>query len=209
MYSDNSGCEGDILREFVTKPFCWLLHIKFLLVIILLMLSCEVFANFGDSCTTIPASNLDNDLRANTAYGHLIGNIDMTAYVEDACDVNNSDFTFCLKNATGATPICNPITMKVGDSRTLGSMNTNSELGGSPVLKDMVLTVRQLETIICLTMPTSRGSLPIACKQTKLPPPPPAPEDNTCKTIGQSCYGASKSQSLDLFRNSFTKLPII
>ena len=69
----------------------------------------------------------------------------------------------------GVTPRCSaPITIPVGNSKKLSELSSSPELGGNSLLKDLVMTVARLDDYICLTMPTSRGQLPIACKTTSL-----------------------------------------
>ena len=159
--------------------------------------SVAVLANFGESCSGLPINPSDNYLRTDTAYGHLIGNIDMTTYVTGACDPTTNELKFCLQMPAGSTSRCTaPITIAVGDSRKLGQISTNPELGGSDQLKDLTLSVVRLDDYICITMPTSRGQLPVACKTTTIAAPPATDTDTSCKPLGASCYdGHTKSQT--------------
>ena len=156
-----------------------------------------ILANFGQSCSGLPTNPSDSYLRTDTAYGHLIGNIDMTTYVTGACDPTTNEIMFCLQMPAGVTPRCTaPITVAVGDSTTLGQISTNPELGGSAQLKDLILSATRIDDYICLTMPTSRGLLPVVCKTTTIAAPPATDTDTSCKPLGASCYdGHTKSQS--------------
>src|SRR4051812_37060070 len=86
----------------------YLLYLSILLMVVLLMPN-TVKANFGESCAILPISTADNYLMSNTAYGHIIGNIDMTTYIKGACDKKGTDFKFCLKLPDGAGLPCVPI----------------------------------------------------------------------------------------------------
>jgi type IV secretion system protein VirB6 len=176
-------------------------HLRYLVMVILfyMTLSCHTsaFANFGQSCSGLPISPLDNYLMINTAYGHLIGNIDMSTYVTDPCNPDNEQLKLCLRLPTGSTAPCALLTLNVGDTIRLGDVSTNPALGGSKFLKDIVLNVTRTSNYICLNMPTSRGVLPIACKTTNVSGPQSTPQDTSCRTIGNSCYdGHVKSQSI-------------
>jgi type IV secretion system protein VirB6 len=121
------------------------------------------YAAFGESCTTLPDSQSDTYLN-NTVYGYLQNNIDMTG-IPNACDSGNQNFVFCLKNQTGASEICNTVTLNVGDSKYIRELgNTNPALGANPYLQDILLQVSTIGGKNCLTMPTSRGRLSLVCK---------------------------------------------
>lgn len=162
-----------------------------------LMLAAPVFANFGESCSGLPAFPADNYLKTETAYGHLIGNIDMTTYVTGACDPTTNEITFCFQMPAGIMPRCSPpVTIPVGDSRRLGDISTNPALGGNDLLKDLVLSAVRMDDFICLMMATSRGQLPVICKTTTIVRPPEIDKEPDCKNIGNSCFnGHTKSQS--------------
>ncbi len=152
---------------------------------------------FGDSCSALPLFDTTEYLVNDTAYGYLQQNIDMKTYVDDACDKGSSEFKFCIRNAAGAANYCSPVTMNIGDISTLGSINANPAIGGDPSLKDIVLEVRAVENEVCLLMPTSRGMLPLMCRDGIGEELVQEGESEVCKTLGQSCYdGRSKSQSL-------------
>lgn len=187
--------------RFLRDLVCILITYKKLskvLSIVLYLFATDIFADFGESCSPLSSSVNDNYLRINSAYGHLIGNLDMTTYVINGCDSTDNTFKFCLKMpSTSSTPCTPTITLNIGDTRRLGDISTNPSLGGNNMLKDMVLTVSQIGSNICLTMPTSRGSMPIACKRSSVTPPVVVVEDLVCQNIGTSCTdGHSKSQSL-------------
>lgn len=171
--------------------------IKFIALIVLWLAPVIATANFGESCSGLPAGPSDNYLKTDTAYGHMIGNIDMTTYVTGACDPTTNELIFCLQMPVGASPRCStPITIPVGNSKKLSELSSSPELGGNSLLKDLIISVTRLDDYICLTMPTSRGQLPIACKTTSLVAPPVIDTDPTCRPIGDSCYdGHKKSQS--------------
>lgn len=159
----------------------------------------HAFANFGESCVNLPGTSGDNYLRLNTAYGHLIDNIDMKSYVPDSCNPNNNKIKFCLKNPPGSSPICKLVELTEGDRTTLGLLSANNpNLGGNKILQNIPLVVKRLENNICLYMETSRGSMPVACKNTVTAAPAKSvAELPSCSIVGQSCHdGHSKSQSI-------------
>ncbi len=172
-----------------------------ILQLLLFLTPFEVFAYYGDSCAPVPNINGDSDISSNTAYGHIIGNLDMTSYTgKNACDPSNNLFKFCLKNSSGH-PTCTSLIL--GNSKKLSEVSNSPSLGGDPFLKDIELTVTQLSEVMCLTMPTSRGPLPLACKKMSPDAPdttnlgPVTPGIPTCTALGKSCYdGNSKSHSL-------------
>lgn len=179
--------------------------IKILIHLYLLFSSVEVFAAYGESCPSapIPSSAPDNYLINDTAYGQVIRNIDMKE-IQGGCDPLDKQFKFCVKqistdNSGAAVIKCVPFALNVGDTTTLSEIagTGDPQLGGNYLLKDIRFKVQILPNqMMCLTMPTSRGTMPVACKTTSLPPPDPTPADEQCRVIGDSCYGTTKSQSL-------------
>lgn len=173
-------------------------NIRFLLqfvIAIYLFFPYLVFANFGDSCIAIPGI-IDNHLRDSTAYGHLIGHIDMTTHIDNACDINDDQFHFCLKNPAGSDPVCNHIIMNLDDTVSLSSVTNNPDLLQNIQLQNIQLTVAALEDLMCLQMPTSRGPASLACKRMS-PVIGSAVARSQCNNIGMSCYGGNAySQSL-------------
>ncbi|HJD64307.1 MAG TPA: type IV secretion system protein [Rickettsia endosymbiont of Sericostoma sp.] len=164
----------------------------------LIFFAVEVFAGYGELCPS--ASFGTNDyLKRSTAYGHIMFSIDMTnPLAPDACDPSDARFKFCLKNKEGSPKECTVITLNLNDSKTLGELSDdNPDLGGNSLLKDIILTVKIVDKrLLCLVMSTSKGPLPLACKNTTTPAPP-LPPDEQCRNIGKTCYmGTTRSQSL-------------
>jgi type IV secretion system protein VirB6 len=155
---------------------------------------------FGESCSALPLFDTTDYLVKGTAYGYIRSNIDMKTYAIDACEKGGSEFKFCIRNATGSPDFCSSVTMNIGDQRALSSMNANPDVGQYTTLKDIVLEVKAIENNVCLLMPTSRGMIPLMCRNgTKEEIIPPG-EAAVCKNLGKSCYdGRSKSQSLFSF----------
>ncbi len=162
----------------------------------LVLFSSKVFAGFGDPCPSASFA-VDGYLRQNTAYGHLLYSIDMTG-TPNGCDATDPQFKFCLKNKDGSSPECKVITLNLNDSKRLSELSTdnNPDLGGNTLLKDIILTVKIVDNRLCLVMSTSKGQLPLACKNTTTPAPIPPPNEQ-CRNIGKTCYmGTTRSQSL-------------
>ncbi|MGI4775867.1 MAG: hypothetical protein ACRYE9_02915, partial [Janthinobacterium lividum] len=166
-----------------------------LTVLYLLVSASEIAANFGESCSTLPTTSSDDYLRTDTAYGHLIGNIDTMTYVS-GCDPTTNEILFCFQNPPlSSSPCSDPIKIELGESKTLGDINTSPSLGGNILLKDIILSVTQIGSYICLTMPTSRGQMPITCKASTTAGAVDS-STNVCQVIGNSCLnGHTKSQS--------------
>jgi type IV secretion system protein VirB6 len=162
----------------------------------LIFFSVEVFAGYGDLCPSV-SFGTDDYLKQNTAYGHIMYSIDMTG-TPDACEPNDPQFKFCLKNKEGSSPECKVIILNLNDSKRLSELSTdnNPDLGGNSLLKDIILTVKIVKKRLCLVMSTSKGQLPLACKHTSTPAPSP-PLAEQCRNIGKTCYmGTTRSQSL-------------
>lgn len=174
---------------------------KILLVFVqsVLILSAH-FANastFGESCSALPVFDDTAYLVNDTAYGFIKKNIDMKTYVDDACKKGGSEFKFCIKNASGSTDFCTEVIMSIGDTTTLGSISSNPDIGGNPILSGVALEVKAIDNEVCLIMPTSRGMLPLMCRNGEGEELIQPGESEVCRNLGQSCYdGRSKSQSL-------------
>ncbi len=170
--------------------------IKVFIQCCLVLFSSKVFAGFGDPCPSASFA-VDDYLRQNTAYGHLLYSIDMTG-TPNGCDATDPQFKFCLKNKDGSPIECKVITLNLNDSKRLSELSTdnNPDLGGNTLLKDIILTVKIVDKRLCLVMATSKGQLPLACKNTTTPTPIPPPNEQ-CRNIGKTCYmGTTRSQSL-------------
>lgn len=166
---------------------------KFFIKICILFIPLWGFAaNYGTACNgvSMPA---DIYLEQNTAYGHIKNSIDIIN-VPGACNTDDSKITFCLKNKDDT---CKTIIMNLDDSKKLSELSTdnNPNLGANPLLADIVLSAKVLNKMFCLTMPTSKGIMPLTCRSTALPPS--TSPDEECHYIAKTCYmGTSNSQSL-------------
>lgn len=163
------------------------------LVIQLWMLNAK--ADFGDSCTPPPISDSTGYLVSNTAYGHIQKNIDMTTNIGNGCLEDGNFLRFCIRNSV-PSPICQAVEMSLGDEVALSSISSNPNIGGNPLLADVKLKVELIGNSLCLTMPTSRGRMPIICRIYNSSAVI-TPVAETCKNLGASCYdGRKKSQSV-------------
>ncbi len=170
--------------------------LNYLLFLFLNLVILSARADFGSSCVPLPTITNNNYLFSSSAYGHIISNIDMTSYIENACDPS-TQLSFCLKNSPQNAQICTKITMNLGDAKPLGSLNNNPDLGGSDLLKNIILSVNKLGSNTCLMMPTSRGLLPVACKKSSGTAQSSTPSIPKCSNISDICYGKdTKSQSI-------------
>ena len=117
--------------------------------------------------------------------------------VMGCCKKVGSKFKFCIRNESGAANYCTEVTMNIGDSRVLSSLSTNPDIGANLSIKDIVLEVKAVANAVCLLIPTSRGSIPVMCRNGTGEKLVQVGESEVCKTLGQSCYdGRTKSQSL-------------
>jgi len=157
----------------------------------------NTYANtFGESCSALPNLDTTNYLINDTAYGLIQKNIDMKTHVVDACLAAGSQLKFCIKNQV-ASPVCTPVTMNIGDTAALGSLTANTDITGKPSLANVQLTVAVIENEVCLVMPTSRGMMPVMCRDKAPTGVVGAQVEEICRTLGKSCYdGRSKSQSI-------------
>lgn len=154
-------------------------------------------STFGDSCSALPVFDDTTYLVNDTAYGFLQQNIDMKTYVNDGCKKGGSLFKFCIKNESSSPDFCTKVTLSVGDKTTVGAISSNPDIGGNPVLKDIALEVKAIDNEVCLVMPTSRGVLPLMCRNGEGDELVQPGESEVCRNLGQSCYdGRAKSQSL-------------
>lgn len=155
---------------------------------------------YGKSCVALPAVDSSNYLVNDTAYGYVQNSIDMKTYPTgaNACTAEGTEFKFCIinKNPTPTSP-CTPVTMNIGDTATLGSLTTNTDITSSASLSQIPLAVSIFDNKVCLTMPTSRGIMPLMCRNKEPEPVVGAQVEQICQSLGASCYdGATKSQSL-------------
>jgi type IV secretion system protein VirB6 len=189
-----------MIREPIDKKF-YILGVACRFYIILAVLLCGIVNSFSlefvpTSCTPVPLDSSDNYL-STTAYGYITSNIDMQIYASNPCNRNDLSFNFCIYNPLQSSPPCEPVELQLGDTVALGAVSSNPDIGGNAFLSNIPLSVSQItETLICLTMPTSRGASPIACKSTEFVNPMPPPIEPDCSMIGKSCYGTNLSQSL-------------
>ncbi|MDA9163538.1 type IV secretion system protein [Rickettsiaceae bacterium] len=178
-------------------------HVVLLLgvCVVLIFSAATAHANtFGQSCSALPMLDSSNYLYEKTAYGFIQQNLDMKTHVEDACLEAGDDFRFCIMNPAGDIEVCTQVSMTLGQTTPFSALSTNPNLGGHPSLGKIPLTVEFVESELCLTMPTSRGVMPIMCRN-RDPQGVATPEvERICKTLGDSCYdGRKKSQSLLAF----------
>ncbi|MDP5083262.1 MAG: hypothetical protein NWP61_03350, partial [Rickettsiaceae bacterium] len=175
-------------------------QILFLAMHCVLLLSAQnAYATFGESCSLLPISDSEGYLVDNTAYGYIQKNLDMKTHVVDACATEGNKLKFCIRNHVNHADVCTPVTMSIGDTMRLGTLSDNPDIGGKPSLANILLSVGVIDREVCLTMPTSRGMMPLICrnKEAEVSSPTEEAVEEICRTIGESCYnGRSKSQSL-------------
>lgn len=154
---------------------------------------------FGESCTTLPVIDASNYLTNYTAYGFIQKTLDMKTHIQGACDVKGDEFNFCIRNDPDADIWCEPVAMQLGDKVALNTLTTNPNIINYPSLAAITLTVEIMKEKLCLTMPTSRGNMPLMCRNYAAEDKPKEEQEtiSTCSTIGMACYnGGTKSQSV-------------
>lgn len=175
-------------RNDIIKTIIFLLFLHFL--------PFSAYADFGVPCAPAPKADSTGYLTSNTAFGYLLSNIDMKTNIPDGCTQGDDTLRFCLKTTSG-TPVCTPIQMNAGDSKTLGDISTDPSLGGDPMLADLPLSVNIIGNTLCLQMLTSRGKFPIVCRGYGSSSNVTGTEAAVCQNLGASCYnGRANSQSL-------------
>ena len=167
------------------------------LISLVLQLWClSSYANFGESCVALPKVDGTGYLTNDTAYGYLVKNIDMKTNITNGCTQDAGVLRFCIRNNT-TSPICKPVALNLGNIVKLREISTNPDLGANPLLSDIQLSVEKLESSLCLMMLTSRGKMPVICRNYNAASDIRGPEQEVCQKLGTSCYaGGSKSQSL-------------
>ena len=152
---------------------------------------------FGESCSTLPITDNTGYLNDDTAYGYIRKSLDMKTYVTDGCAIGE-EFKFCIKNQVGSANACKQVRMKIGSYAKLKTLSSNPNIGGHPILGEISVGVRIIDEVACLVMPTSRGSMPLMCRDTTIAPAVAEETlDAICKNIDKSCYSANtKTQSL-------------
>ena len=178
--------------------------VKLVLIIINLLVVCfpaQVLANsFGETCETMPMSDPTGYLVKETAYGFIQENIDIKTHTENGCQQEGEEFQFCIKNATGVNPVCNQVTLALGDRTAIRNLTDNPEIVDSEFLGNVLLSVDRMENKLCLFMPTSRGLMPLMCRNSEVTGEDTVNEDPVCRALGDGCYEEeSKSQSLFSF----------
>lgn len=175
-------------------------NLKYLVILCFFVSRLALASSFVSSSCVEPPPGIPSDgYLTYTAYGYIKNYIDMTSSnVTDACNQSTSTLNFCLKNATGSNPICKAISLNTGDTKTLGQLSGNPDLISNQYLAAIPLTVSQIGSYICLNMPTSRGEMALACKNTTITPPATTTTNTSqCSNIGQACTGgATGSQSI-------------
>ena len=191
-----------------------IIRIKLLFIVIkftVTMLPHFAYAiNPSESCTLLPKVDDSGYLTDNTAFGFIQSNFYMKTHAAGACDAVGTEFKFCIKNKDGAEDFCKQVAIETGAQATLGSLTNNTDIVGKSFISNIVLSVSEIDEQLCLLMPTSRGPMPLICRD-KTPAVPvegeegAAGEENmdptgVCKTIAKSCYDTgNKSQSLFSF----------
>lgn len=166
--------------------------LAWLLAVLLLITSPNVLAA-DETCVGLPKADRTGYLDQSTAYGHVKHYVYMKTRTSGGCELNGDVLKFCIGD-----PNCTRVEMSLGDTARLGDLNNDQTLGGDPLLADIELSVNQIGSSLCLTMPTSLGAMPIVCRAyNTVQGVANGTETAVCTNIGASCFrGQSKSQSL-------------
>lgn len=153
------------------------------------------FADYGQSCASLPSSLLDDYMMTSTAYGYLIDNIDMKKNIEEGCSGQpEKGIKFCIRNQ-GTMP-CDVVEMSEGEKKLVSEISSNPEIGGDPYIGAIELIVDRVDQNLCLNMPTTRGPNPIICNPGYWVESDEE-EIEKCRNISNACYRETKhSQSL-------------
>lgn len=155
--------------------------------------------NYGDSCTSLPFT--PDQYLNDTAYGQVRQNINGKGWQNDGntyCDPNDNRILIAIKaNPDLSVGHSTRVVIAENNSVILGAITPNNpNLGGNVFMKDIVLTAKRQQNLLCLFMPTPQGPLPLVCKNISYTPPPPSPIPD-CSNVGKSCYmQENRSQSL-------------
>ena len=175
------------------------LKLRVLVLLFLQLWFCGAEANFGDSCVALPKVDSTGYLVSDTAYGYLAKNIDMTINIPNianGCTQDGGILRFCIRD--NSVPLnCTPLALNLGNVVKLRDISSNPDLGANPLLADIQLSVEVVESSLCLMMLTSRGKMPLICRDYNSATNVMGVEQEVCQNLGTSCYdGGSKSQSL-------------
>lgn len=187
--------------NFILSSLNWL-KISLIICFSLIFNCNNVKAGFGSSCALLPTYFSDKELEENTAYGYLLDNIDMKNHISGACSSDGELLKFCLHRPSGGEKICDIVSLSIGQSKIIKEISSDSLLQNNDIIGNIRLTAQRIEGLVCLTMPTSRGPMPIVCRDgingdssddfSRFGEP-----QDSCKNISPVCYGQTVySQSL-------------
>ncbi|HJK87743.1 MAG TPA: type IV secretion system protein [Candidatus Megaira endosymbiont of Hartmannula sinica] len=136
-----------------------ILILRFILSFALLLLFSKniIFASF---CETVPNINIPNNLlkREVPIYSYLVENLDQDENIKCTPEKNNI-ISFCLKNSDndGCTSyninLDSSINVKINDPKSF------------VVIDDISLYAKKINNLICVTIDSPYGFIPIACKK--------------------------------------------
>lgn len=165
--------------------------------IIFLWFSIEVYADFGQSCSSMPVKADYGRLESINTYGYIKNLMDMKKYVPSSkgCDDGTNTLTVCVMVPETVTnsPPCKLQTLKSGDKVKL--LNTAQ----TSLVSNIEFSLEEYKSNICISMPTSQGSLPLMCKKASSTPND-APVITPSCLLNSSCIDGNKySRSLFKF----------
>ncbi len=144
------------------------------------------------TCTTLPTVDASGYLADETAFGYVQNNISMD--FTGACDVGTDNLIFSAK----AGALWNTITMAANTTKKISDLGVATlDMNSVNIIKDIEVSAEIIDDKLCLTMPTSRGAMPLICRNVDPDSALLAPDpDDTCSVTGSACSGVSRSQSL-------------
>ena len=137
--------------------------IGYIFLIFLLITSINIKAEkFGESCPKVIFFVADEfDLKKNTIYGYVKNQF---LIEQKYCDTEDATITVCVRNNPDSDS-CSNVTLNLGDTLYLGGLNEqNPVLSSNNILSNVPLLVSEINSQICLSMPTIYGTTPLICK---------------------------------------------
>lgn len=171
--------------------------ITIILTIYKIFISTSAYAAYGDVCVLSGYVGTFNNTTPTNALTYLKSNIDMVDLTPNGCNQPPNQVQFCIRGE-GSNP-CDLVTLSNGDSTTVSAISTNSEIGGHPVIGNIVLSVDSfVGQYLCVSMPTPDGLHPFLCRLINQSTDTiEYVDENECKAIASACYRQSNnSQSL-------------
>ncbi len=160
-----------------------------------------VYAYNDHSCDSAKPTVIKDEeyLTNHTVYGYVQPDIFVT---KESCSERSQSIEICIQSLESQTNGCHKITMKPGQKNTISAISKNLLLAQNDITKDIVLSADIVSSRLCVSMPTSRGPMPLVCKLIDKQAVEPAVVDDTsssCTPMTPICFNPDYSVSKSPF----------